>query len=68
MKKEYFTLVVKWDRGEDWCPEFGDYDRDVVRWEQTDSYYDAYATKIIKTSTDDQAEIDAAIRLIKTAK
>lgn len=44
--KKYYTLVVKRDGV--WSPQFGDYDKEVVKDEEYDCY-DTEVTKIICT-------------------
>ena len=63
-QRKYYTLLTRdGGTGSPWAPQFGDYDRDVVIDEQTDTYSATYRSrdmKIIRTA-DDQPSIDAAI-------
>lgn len=54
---EYHVLLIEYNGR--WYIEFGDYDRDVVLEEKSDSYADE-KTKII-TTTDVQKDIDSAV-------
>ena len=54
---KYHVLLIE-SNGK-WYIEFGDYDRDVVLEEKSDSYADE-KTKII-TTTDVQKDIDSAV-------
>ncbi len=59
----YYTLLVRWTRGDFWTPEFGDFSRPVVEDEQKDVYRgDCYDSVIIKTD-ESQAAIAEAIAL-----
>jgi hypothetical protein len=66
MKCKYYTLICREDGK--WSPQFGDYDKSVVR-DELDDYANSfgsshYARKdimIIATDDDMQATIDAAI-------
>ena len=60
MGKRYYSVLVQWERGDDWSVQFGDYSRSVCVDEIEDSYSDAYKTKII-TTDDKQSAIDAAV-------
>lgn len=62
--KPYYTLLVK--RAGVWSAQFGDYDREVVSYEEHDCY-DTEVTKIIKTD-DNQASIDAKIAELNGSK
>jgi hypothetical protein len=55
----YYTLLKLNVKDGYWYPQFGDYDRSVVKAEKRDSY-SLSVTTIIETE-DDQASIDAAI-------
>tara|TARA_R100000458_G_C8203095_1_gene193014 strand:+ start:281 stop:547 length:267 start_codon:yes stop_codon:yes gene_type:complete len=54
---KYHVLLIEYNGR--WYIEFGDYDRDVVLEEKSDSYADE-KTKII-TTTDVQKDIDSAV-------
>lgn len=64
----YFTLVSRTHKSEPWAIEFGDYDPECVRDEARDLKYNSdvqgdvfLQTKIIRTKTDRQADIDTAL-------
>lgn len=64
MARQYFTLAV-WPKadGQQWSPQFGDYDRECVAQELEDTREDwprGTKFKIICTG-DQQADIDAGI-------
>lgn len=67
MTKPYFTLVSTVRNDHQWAIEFGDYSRFTVAEEMRDlRYSDQFADerrefKIIRTPSDDQATIDAAV-------
>lgn len=61
MSKAYFSLIVRFDRGDRWAVQFGDYDRETVQAE-AEEYGDAYRVKIIKTAPD-QSAINLAVAL-----
>ena len=48
--RPYYQLLVKWKRGANWSPEFGDYSREVVYQEIEDTYKECYNTKIVNTN------------------
>ena len=54
----YYTLLT-YENGT-WSPQFGDYDRETVSLERRDCY-SADETKILKTRTARQSEINSAI-------
>lgn len=62
----YYTLVTRDHAGATWFPQFGDYDKEAVVFEQ-DDYVTGSAmmkrsnTKIIKTKTVRRCDVDAAI-------
>jgi len=64
----YYTLVVRTGPGEPFAPQFGDYDRAVVLAER-DAYMEPAPypptrrsdMRIIRTATDQQRDIDAAV-------
>ncbi len=60
--RPYFTLATNED-GAGWAIQFGDYDRDCVEQEIEDSFegIPSRYIKIVRTPTDDQATINAAI-------
>jgi len=58
-ERNYYTLIVLF--GDNWSPEFGDYDREVVVEEQ-DTYDREFKTRIICTG-DRQFEITEAVRV-----
>jgi hypothetical protein len=62
--RNYYTLLVKRDNL--WSPQFGDYDKEVVKDEEYDCY-DTEKTRIICTK-DDQVSIDAAVKVINSVK
>jgi len=49
MKYKYFELWVKWEKGDEWSQEFGDFRRDVVLQEIEDEYSDVYSVQIKQT-------------------
>lgn len=61
---KYYTLCTR-DADGVWSPQFGDYDRSMVREEQThyrESYGYRYADlRIVETPSDRQQDINAAI-------
>jgi len=59
---KYYSLLVK--RDGKWSIQFGDYDKEVVKDEEYDSY-DTEVTKIIATSAD-QASIDAKVKSLNS--
>lgn len=59
-KTPFYSLLVKFERGEPWSVQFGDYDRETVEAEIEDSYSDAFKTRIICTGPH-QVEIDARV-------
>ena len=68
--KAYFTLAIQWNKGENFSPEFGDFDIDCVKDERDDvlgSYYDLKPNqlKIIKTCGT-QSAIDQAIHQLNS--
>ena len=65
MPRNYFTLVVRFEKGDVWSAQFGDYCRGVVKQEAKDEYGDAHRTRIIKT-LDNQASIDMAIAALNS--
>jgi hypothetical protein len=58
--KQYYSIVVQFEKGDSFSVQFGDYDREVVAQEVEDSYADCYKTKIVR-SGDTTAEINAAV-------
>lgn len=54
---KYYTLLTL--EGSKWCIQFGDYEKDVVKDEQQDSYQ-GYKCKIICTK-DNQKAIEEAV-------
>lgn len=54
MAKQYFSLLVRFNKSDLWSVQFGDYDRECVE-DEVDSYDDAHATKIIKTAPEQDA-------------
>lgn len=69
--RTYYTLAVQWEKGDRYCPEFGDYDLECVNDEREDmlnSYYDLKPKqiKVIKTQ-DTQASIEEAIHNLNQA-
>jgi hypothetical protein len=65
----YHTLLVKWEKNDRWEIHFGDADSDVVFAEAADMDDEhmvdpPYATKIVRTETSSQEEINAAVKLI----
>ena len=61
MAKSYFSLIVRFTRGDRWAVQFGDYDRETVEAE-AEEYGDAYKVKIIK-SAPEQSAINLAVAL-----
>lgn len=64
MAKRYYTLAVKPNNeGQQWSPQFGDYDREVVVQEQRDTKDDWPKGSKFKVLTTGgrQADINAAI-------
>ena len=60
----YYTLLVQWEQGGPWSPEFGDYDIDSVISEQFD-YMDTYGlrkrqTVILKCKDDSMEALSEA--------
>ena len=68
MARKYYTLIVK-EPGEEWAPQFGDYDRNVVA-EEGDDYRSNSSAKLkIICTGPKQAEINAEVaRLNVTAE
>lgn len=64
--RTYHTLLLLEhdDKGSRWAIGFGDYDRDTVEFERDDHRDHGYRAKELKiiTTTDLQADIDAAVR------
>lgn len=65
MARQYYTLAV-WPKpeGNQWSPQFGDYDRECVEQELLDTKSDwprGTKFKIVRTATDTQTAINAAI-------
>lgn len=65
MARQYYTLAV-WPKadGQQWSPQFGDYDREYVEQELDDTRKDwprGTKFKIVRTATDTQAAINTAI-------
>ena len=62
--RKYYTLIVK-EPGEEWSPQFGDYDRGVVADEgdgmKSSAIWDRKAKMKIICTGDKQADIDAEI-------
>lgn len=63
MARKYHTLAV-FEDGQ-WAPQFGDWDKDVVKQEREDSY-DGQRTCIV-TTDGSQAAIDATIAEMNAA-
>lgn len=64
----YYTLAVREDGR--WAPQFGDYDKDVVKDEMWDTYLDeGYSPKDLKILRTDEAQsaINAAIAQLNAA-
>jgi hypothetical protein len=59
-KKPFYSLLVKFEKGQPWSVQFGDYDRETVEDEAEDSYSDTFKTRIICTGPS-QVEIDAKV-------
>ena len=76
----YYTMMIREEEGQNagkWFPQFGDYDRSVVKTEE-DAYWDSYTTKtprkeriprkeyirVIKTNSARQSEINKAIETL----
>lgn len=62
----YYTLVTRDHAGAKWFPQFGDYDREAVEFEQDDYVHGSAGikkinTKIVKTKTVRRSDVDAAI-------
>jgi hypothetical protein len=62
MARTYFTLCTREADGV-WSPQFGDYDKDCVRFELDDYAQHDYKRKDLRivTSYDDQASINTAV-------
>jgi hypothetical protein len=62
MANTYYILVVKWRDGENWQPEFGDYERETVLEEAEIEYaHKAYATHVLTIDGDTRPDIDKAV-------
>ena len=61
--RAYYTMLARDFQTDPWRIEFGDYDRDVVEQEAEDTDFE---TKIIRTDSDYQGEIDAAVTKLNT--
>lgn len=61
----YYTLLVKYEKGDNWSIAFGDYKKAVVKQEIEDSYVDCYKTKIICTMNN-QMDIDSEVSRLNT--
>ena len=58
----YFVMVVKYEPGDPWAVEFGDYDKGTVKEELREyGYYNKADAKMITVPSDDQASIDRAV-------
>jgi hypothetical protein len=60
----YYALMIQWDKGGDWSPEFGDYDLDSVIYERF-NYMDTYdiykrQTVILKCRDDSMEALSEA--------
>lgn len=58
--KSYYSIIVKFDKTDNWSVQFGDYDKTCCIDELEDSYSDCYKAKIIKTS-DSQESIHTEV-------
>ena len=58
--RKYYTVIVQWERGEVWTPQYGSFNKQDCIDEVEDSFTDAYKTRIIVT-VPAQSAIDAAI-------
>lgn len=67
MSKAYYTLLVQYEKGDQWSAAFGDYDRDVVEQEKEDDYGDAHKARIVRTG-DTQAAIDTEVTRMNSAQ
>jgi len=66
MSRKYYTLAILEDGI--WAPQFGDYDRDCVKFEADD--YKDHGTKLkdirIICTKDDQASIESAVSALNS--
>lgn len=58
--KQYYSIIVKFEKGDNWSVQFGDYDKKCCEDELEDSYGDCHKAKIIKTAPD-QESINAEV-------
>lgn len=58
--RKYYTVIVQWEQGEAWMPQYGSFSKQDCIDELEDSFADAYKTRIIAT-TPEQSAINAAI-------
>lgn len=66
MARKYHILVTRDDATSPWYPQFGDYDKDVVKQEVIDCYrsFKASNRRIITTENARQSTINEAIALL----
>lgn len=55
--KTYYTMFVRWEEGDPWTPEFGDYELETVRQELFDSYTECRETKIVAHDEDTDIQV-----------
>lgn len=64
----YYTLLVRDNNKDYWITAFGDYDKETVEFERQDyiesyhGFYNKKNTKIVKTRTARQSEIDNVLK------
>ena len=58
--KPYYSLIVKYEKGNLWSIAFGDYKKAVVMQEREDAYQDCHKTRIICTMSNQEA-IDSEV-------
>lgn len=61
----YYTLLVKYEKGDNWSIAFGDCDKECVVNEIEDAYADAWKTEIICTMNNQMA-VDSEVSRLNT--
>lgn len=60
--RKYYLMIVQYEKGDQWCVEFGDYDRETVSDQLENEWENFFKSKIRSVSNDRQETIDEFIK------